>query len=222
MRSRLLACLVFLVASPSLAAARPVDQIAALYGPEYALTISRNGEPIGQHILTFRQEPQAWQIAAASDMVIKLAIIPVFRFAYRSAETWEKDRLVALTAETNDDGERTVVKVEATGDGLDVSGTAGSWVAPRDVIATSHWRQPPTGPGVVVNTLTGKRNDVTITDRGEDSIVTGVGTLPARRLTYAGDLDVDTWYDAEGRWLGMRFKGRDGSVIDYACTRCGR
>ena len=37
---------------------------------------------------------------------------------------------------------------------------------------------------------------------------------------YQGHLHLDAWYDISGRWMGMRFKGRDGSTIEYRCRNC--
>jgi hypothetical protein len=37
---------------------------------------------------------------------------------------------------------------------------------------------------------------------------------------YSGELELDAWYSEAGRWLGMRFKGRDGSTIEYFCRNC--
>jgi len=220
MRFRLFA--VFLISWACPAAAAPIDRIVALYGPEYTLDIRREGSVIGQHGLAFRQQDGRWQVGVASEVAIKLAFITVFRFTYRSDETWTDGRLTALMADTDDDGDRTRVAAVAQGDALKISGSGGDWIAPRGSFATSHWQRPSTGPGVVINTLTGKRNDVVVTDQGEETIQTGVGPIRARRLNYAGELELDSWYEADGRWLGMRFKGRDGSVIDYICTRCGR
>ncbi len=223
MRCLLFAGLITSVSAPALAvAAAPIDRIVALYGPSYELAVRRDGSIIGRHTLTFRQKAGTWQVAADSDVAIRLAFIPVFRFTYRSDETWTGDALTALTADTDDDGDRAEVSAQAIPQGFRVTGTGGDWVGPPASFPTSHWRRPALGPGIVINTLTGKRNDVVVIDRGEETVVTGAGPIKARRLSYTGDLEVDTWYEADGRWLGMRFKGRDGSPIDYVCTRCGR
>lgn len=227
MRFRLLSLLPILCASfPILcagpAAAAPIDQVVALYGTGYTLAIRRDGSVIGQHDFTFRRDGGRWQVAIASQAAVKLAFITVFRFTYRSDETWSDGRLTALGADTDDDGASSRVTARAAGDRLQVSGSGGNWIAPPGSFATSHWQRPATGPGIVINTLTGRRNDVIVTDRGEEMVETGVGPIKARRLNYTGELELDSWYEADGRWLGMRFKGQDGSVIDYICTRCGR
>ena len=44
--------------------------------------------------------------------------------------------------------------------------------------------------------------------------------MAATRYAYSGDLKADVWYDDAGRWVKLRFRGRDGSVIEYVCRRC--
>jgi len=46
------------------------------------------------------------------------------------------------------------------------------------------------------------------------------GDVFATHYVYSGELDTEVWYDDEGRWVKMRFKGRDGSTIEYVCRRC--
>ena len=44
--------------------------------------------------------------------------------------------------------------------------------------------------------------------------------IDATLYRYTGDLDTEVWYDDEGRWVRMRFKAKDGSVITYQCEVC--
>jgi hypothetical protein len=46
------------------------------------------------------------------------------------------------------------------------------------------------------------------------------GPVMATRYAYHGDLETEVWYDDFGRWVKMRFAGRDGSTIEYVCTLC--
>ena len=73
----------------------------------------------------------------------------------------------------------------------------------------------------MLNTITGAANAVTITAEGREERPTGTGPRPATRYRYAGELQAQVWYDGAGRWVGLRFSARDGSVIDYVCRRCG-
>ena len=73
----------------------------------------------------------------------------------------------------------------------------------------------------VLNTLTGNVNNVTLVAKGREAIATERGDVVATRYAYTGDLvDTEVWYDDAGRWVKLRFMGRDGTPIEYACRRC--
>jgi hypothetical protein len=63
-------------------------------------------------------------------------------------------------------------------------------------------------------------NKVLIIAQGSEIIPTENGLIKAKRYTYSGDLNNEVWYDNEGRWVKMRFKASDGSIIDYVCKLC--
>ena len=45
----------------------------------------------------------------------------------------------------------------------------------------------------------------------------GYAIGPMARQGY--DLQL-TWYDEEGRWVKLRCRAKDGSMIDYICRQC--
>ena len=51
-------------------------------------------------------------------------------------------------------------------------------------------------------------------------VATERGPVMATRYAYSGELQTEVWYDECGRWVKMRFAGRDGSIIDYVCRQC--
>jgi len=62
---------------------------------------------------------------------------------------------------------------------------------------------------------------MTVVDRGPGTVTTMEGPRQAHRYDVAGGVRFTAWYDAQGRWVGLRFLGNDGSTIDYICRQCG-
>jgi hypothetical protein len=85
---------------------------------------------------------------------------------------------------------------------------------------TNHWNPEVLEPDRVLNTLTGDLTRVDIVRVGTETLDLPTGKVQAARYRYVGDLSLDAWYDDRGQWLGMRFKGRDGSEIRYLCATC--
>jgi hypothetical protein len=44
--------------------------------------------------------------------------------------------------------------------------------------------------------------------------------VEATHYKYEGEIQNDVWYDAEGRWVRMKFLGDDGSAIEFRCRKC--
>jgi hypothetical protein len=72
----------------------------------------------------------------------------------------------------------------------------------------------------VLNTITGHVNRITTTKLVSAFVPAANGIIRADRYRLDGDIRLETWYDAAGRWLGMRFAGEDGSTIEYRCRDC--
>ena len=48
-----------------------------------------------------------------------------------------------------------------------------------------------------------------------DAELSGEGTERRLQRAPAGDVELETWYDASQTWLGLSFRGQDGSSIHY-------
>ncbi len=212
--SALAAALLLSLAAP--AAADPVR----LYGAEMRYDILRNGDPVGRHLVRFEPRPDGLAVQARSEIRVSFLGFTAYRFDYQSDSLWRDGRLMALRAVTDDDGAVTVVEARADGRHLQVQAPE-PLRHPAPLFPTDHWDARVLSEREVLNTLTGRVNLVSIRPATEESLRTAAGAVPARRFDYSGELELSSWYDAEGRWLGMRFAGRDGSRIDYVCRVCG-
>jgi len=124
---------------------------------------------------------------------------------------------VSLTARVDDDGAVSTLGVRAAADGLALDDGA---TAPPQALPTDHWPPATREASLLINTLTGHLNRVSVQAVDREPVPVGDGQALATRWRMEGDLRLDTWYDDAGRWLGMRFAGRDGSTIRYVCEVC--
>ncbi len=103
---------------------------------------------------------------------------------------------------------------------LRIEGPAGSATATGQLFPTNHWHAGVLAANRVLNTLTGRINQVTIEAAGPEAVEVAGGRLQATRYSYRGDLETTAWYDARKRWVKLRFQAKDGSTIDYLCLTC--
>jgi hypothetical protein len=184
-----------------------------------AFKVSRKGDPMGTHNLSFSTESRDVVVDVAIDLKVTLLAIPVFRYTHRNRERWRDGRLIAIEAQTDEDGDKLFCRGKATAEGFAVEGSAGNRVFPADVMTTSWWNPEVTKRRELLNTQDGAALPIGVTPRGPERVPTAAGEIPAERFDIAGEVPLELWYDTDKVLARIRFKARrDGSVIDYVRT----
>lgn len=216
-RLALAAALAWVAAAPAVAL-----DTGALYGGDMEFEIRRDGTPIGRHTVRFTPGAGGMRAQAASDLTVRFLGIPFYRMQYRSDSEWQGGRLVRLDARTEENGKVQEVRARSDGDRLRIDGSGGSVLAPAALPISDHFNPDVIGTELVLNTITGRLNRVRMVEEARETVETADGVpRPATRYAYRGELEATVWYDDAGRWVGLEFKGRDGSTIRYVCRRCG-
>jgi len=194
----------------------------ALYGNEISFDVIKKGGKVGTHRVVFsRKESGDLGVESRFQLTMTFLTIPIYEFLYRSDAIWREGRLKNMTVEISDGGDNSTIRALPKGQGLAVSGPRGEVDIPGPIYPTNHWNAGVLSQKQVLNTLNGQISQVVIADAGRETIKAEGALVEARKFQYSGDIDTTVWYDDEGRWLKMRFTAKNGSVVDYECTRCG-
>jgi len=190
---------------------RPLE----LYGEEALYTVERKGKTIGHYRLAFDQQSDQLQVRV--EMALQISVLALFsyRFEYTAQEQWSSDgQLQRLSVMIDDDGERTEHRIERQNNQLCRVGIAGCDPLGQQLLTSNHWHPMLPQQQQLLNTLTGKVSKLQVKQLGHEPFSLGQQSIDATRYQLGGDLD-DTlsWYDQNGRWLGMEFSARDGSRI---------
>jgi hypothetical protein len=215
MRIVLTTLLVVFSGLPALAA----DPLT-LYGPVATYDILRDGEPVGTHRIDFVRQGDAVMVESESDINVDFLFLNAYSFSYRATSVWQDGRLLRLEAVTDDDGEKSMIAAAPDENGLRLEGPAGTVVIDPTLPVSEHWSRAFIDGGQQLNTITGAVNAIEVEPLGEAFIPLASGTIRADRFQIRGDIQIETWYDDAGRWLGMRFAAQDSSTIEYRCRMC--
>lgn len=197
---------------------RAVDPFQ-LYGDGIAFDVVRDGDVVGQYIINFKRANQGVLVDARVDVDVNLLFLPVYTLRYHAQEFWSGGQLQSIEANTNDDGDQVHVQAIRDAEGLQVKTNKGDYETSA-VLPISHWNSALLAGGKMLNGMTGEVDEVKVFDQGLDTVSTRNGSLRANHYLYSGDLNGEIWYDEEGRWVKLRFRAKDGSMIDYICRRC--
>jgi hypothetical protein len=190
-----------------------------LYGNEINFDVERDGDVVGQYVVNFTRTDQGVLADARVDVDVSLLFVPIYSLRYHAREVWNGGELQSIEAFTNDDGDLVHVQATRDSEGLQVKTNEGAFETPA-VLPISHWNAALLEGGPLLNGMTGEVDEIEVFDQGLDTVSTRNGSLRARHYLYSGDLNGEIWYDEEGRWVKLRFRANDGSMIDYICRQC--
>jgi hypothetical protein len=167
--------------------------------------VLREGSPIGTHRVTIDENAGETRVEIAIDLAVRFAFLTVYRYTHRSTETWRDGRLVALDAQTDDDGARTQVEARAVAGGVAVRGSGGDYLAAADTIPTSYWHRDKVARDKLLDTQSGKLIDVAATRLSQDA--------SGAKWRISGDLEADLAYGPTGEWTALTFVARGARIV---------
>lgn len=187
---------------------------------EIDFDVMRNGNRVGYHEVTFERNGNDCTVRSRFHLEVGLLFITAYRFNYESVGHWRDGQLSGLQARVDDNGARSEIEAVRNGDKMVIRNGRQVVSASLPLYPTTHWNPGVIGQSRVLNTLTGKVDRVSLEPVDREPVETERGKIMATRYQYTGDLSTDVWYDDLNRWVKMRFKGKDGSTIEYVCRKC--
>lgn len=188
-------------------------------GDEIRFNVLRQGQAFGTHAVRFQEGPDG-SLIARTDVSLKAGLGPVtlYRYQLEAAETWVAGQLVKVSGKVNDDGKRRSVTAAREGAALKVKGSEFTGTAPQDVVPASHWNYAQTQARKLLSTEDGEILDIKVSRVGRETVQAGGRSLEANRYRLDSAIDVDLWYDDDGRWVKLAFEAR-GQKIEYVLDR---
>ncbi|MGO1120702.1 DUF6134 family protein [Rhodovibrionaceae bacterium A322] len=172
-------------------------------------SVLRDGDLIGSHTVAFTPTESGLQVDVETKMAVKLLFFTAYRYHYKSRETWTDNKLLSVETEVNDNGEVITTSARSNDQGYLSSKGESSRFIQTNLIPTNHWNRMALLQPALFNTITAQLNEVTIE-----------ATPDPQHFKVRGELNIDTFYDQSGNWLGMKFKHEDNSDIEFRCLDC--
>ncbi|MEK9645088.1 MAG: DUF6134 family protein [Alphaproteobacteria bacterium] len=204
----LMACLLSLSSFSPVRAAVPHDG-------NLDFTVLRDGDEIGSHRLHFSNGEEGLRVDIKTNIQVKMMFITAYRFEHDGHEIWRDGRLTRLWSKTNDDGKKHDLNVAAAGGKLVVEGDGKRDDAPAEIVPASLWNENILKGGTILNTLDGRGMKVAVKNMGADVIEARGHRIQATHYAITGDLERELWFDSNAVLVKVRFKGNDGSEIQY-------
>jgi hypothetical protein len=179
--------------------------------------VERNNERIGFHRIRFRREEGRLVVETEVSIRVAVLLVTVYRFTHKAREVWVDGRVVALDAETDDDGTPHRLSARADGDALRVTHNGAQSTVAAGLVPTSLWNKVAVEQTVLLGTLRGDAMPTQVTRLGPEKVTAPDGEVEAEGFVIDASPDYKrwVWYDRTGRLVAVRLLGGDGSTVSY-------
>jgi hypothetical protein len=192
---------------------------------DLAFKVLRNGTIVGEHHLAFSQDGDALTVTANVELLVTVALIPVFRYNLQATERWQGGVFQSLDSAVNFNGNPLTVHAVKVANGYEVEGTnrdvpaktTPRYLAPPDTLPLTYWNKQMLS-GTILNVQTAHSCHVHVASPGWTRLPTASGgAILARRFDTTGKLVLSVWYDTANAWSGLEFQ-KDGDITYQKIT----
>ena len=185
----------------------------------YVYQVSRQGDVIGEQRLTFEHQGDNLVVTTDAKIDVKMLGLSLYGFDQHVEETWNKGKLVGVSSTADDDG--TAKKVDMTLQGTQLVGqfNGKDRAAPLGIFPNSFWNEDSIKQHQILDTSRGKVRQVTIADKGKESLTLPFGAVSAHHYSVDGEMKRELWYDDKGVLVAGELLAKDGSTIRQELLR---
>lgn len=185
----------------------------------FVYQVVRSGSVIGEQRLTFDRRGDKLTVITDAKVDVKLLGVSLYGFDQHAEETWQDGQLVALTSTADDDGTDKKTDLSRSGDKLTGNYNGKQREAPFGIFPSSFWNADSVKQKQVLETSRGKVRQITVTDKGMESVTLPFGQIKAHHYSVDGDMKRELWYDEKGILVAGEMEGKDGSTVRQELLR---
>ena len=175
--------------------------------------ILRDGAVIGEQLVTIQEGGETVEVSQTIE--VKALFVVLYNRDHERRETWADGRIVAIEAETDDDGDLYELTIEAEDGGYLRRVNGETRAFGDDTSFAPDWNLSAAQGRKALSAQTDEIYDPLYLEKlGEEAVTLPSGTYQTERWQASGDFERDLWYDGNGHLVRMLFKSR-GSDIEY-------
>ncbi len=175
-----------------------------------------DGAPIGHHRYALSEHGVERELVNEARFSVRFLGIAAYRYAHDANERWRAGCLAALTARTDDNGERLSVTAAREGERMAVVGARSRAALEGCVMTFAYWNPAILRQSRLLNAQTGEYETVRVTALGDETIAVRGANVNAARYRIAGaGHPIDLWYSPQQEWLALESTLDGGRRLRY-------
>ncbi|QVL34683.1 hypothetical protein KIH39_12470 [Telmatocola sphagniphila] len=167
---------------------------------ERVYNIFADKKPAGTLKLVIEERADGVETAAFAVAVKVKYLLKEYNYSLRGYEVWKKDKLLKVETQTDDDGKKMTLKVEAEKEGLIVTTDGKQGLLKADAWTTTYWKMP-AGERVLMDADTGKILDAKWEKVGVETLTLMGRQVVCNHWRVTGAVKAELWFDGSDRMV---------------------
>ena len=189
---------------------------AAEANREWHFEVLVDDKPLGHHRFYLEQEGSTRRVRSVADFEYRLLFVKLYDYEHENQEIWEGSCLRRIESSTNANGKRYAVDGQRKPGAFVVESGDQSQVLPECVRSFAYWNPEFLNSPHLLNSQNGEFVEVALSEGVADEIQVNGNTVDATRYRLdAGEVQIDLWYTADSRWVGLETRPREGRSLRY-------
>jgi hypothetical protein len=184
---------------------------------EFRFQVLLDDSPIGTQVFRVREDGDRSTVTIEAAMDVKILFLTAYTYRHHNEESWNGDCLSSIEATTDDNGEKFRVKGSVAGDGFVVERTGGRETLPSCVVSYAYWAPERLRAGRLLNSQTGKYEQLELRELGEETVTSRGRVVRARHVVLDGaGRRLELWYEiGSNDWIALESPTDSGRLLKY-------
>jgi len=166
-------------------------------------------EEVGWHRVEFYKKDKGYEVLTSGYVEVPYLLLLDYQFQYSAKELWLNHTLLRYEGNIDDDGDEFKIIIERINDNeLKITNKEGETNISKTSFPSVHWNPQEIKSDSIINLLTGESVDISVSEIDENT------------WYIDGNIKYYISYDKSGRWIGLKFKPDEDSIMEYICTNC--
>ena len=192
------------------------------YKQTHEFEIFRNNKKIGFHKLEFKNTGDKIVVNTQIEMIVRLGIIPVFKYFHQGEEVWIDNQLIESKTKTKKNNRNFKFEAKRKGKNIEIKSRGEIFEVSGDTLITSYWQQNWLNKNVLIDSQHGKKRLINVEKKNVEKIKNSNSSVFAQKYRVTGSqdkpngkkIDYEIWYDDKDRWVKIKFYVKK-SLIEY-------
>ena len=165
-------------------------------------------EEVGWHKVKFNKLNKGYEVITSGYVEVPYLLLLEYVFQYSARSYWINHNLQEYEANVDDDGDEYQIVIKRDNDQYNIVDKENNSKTTKLAFPSVHWNPYEIKAESIINLLTGNVVEVSVSN-----IEKGTWYLD-------GEIKYYISFDDRGRWIGLKFKPDEDSIMEYICSNC--